>query len=87
VAAGRVSVPDTGRGTVSIEEAAALLKYTVKYVRELRSKGVLKTASRNKNRITMRSIHAVLQARQKASQHGADRVSHVKEMHASNVGL
>jgi len=86
VAAGSMSVLDRGRGTVSIEEAAALLKYSVKYVRELRSKGVLKTASRNKDRITMRSIHAVLQARQKASQHGADRLSHVKEMHASNVG-
>jgi len=63
---------DGSRGTVSIDDAAKLLGFSAKYVRELRSKGTLKTASRNRNRITIKSVNAVLLARQKSNQSASE---------------
>jgi len=51
--------------TVSIREAAAMTGYSEKYVRELRRKGVLKTATRNRDLILVSSINALLRSRQK----------------------
>lgn len=66
-------------GTVSIEEAARVLGCDVKYARELRSKHKLIATPRNKDRITVRSIHAVLESRQKRNQNSVKSTAKLAE--------
>jgi hypothetical protein len=54
----------TRRVYVSLEEAVELLQYDLSYVKSLRTKGVLKTAGRNSNLISIASIHAILSKKQ-----------------------
>ncbi len=55
----------TGRGTLPIEEAALMLEVSPKYARALLSKGVLKAAPRNREKVTIASLNKALLARQK----------------------
>jgi len=57
-----------GRRTLTVKEAAALTGYSEKYVRDLRKRGVLKTAPRNKQMILLSSVNALMQARQNQAQ-------------------
>lgn len=56
---------DSGRSTVTINEAATMLNTSVKQVRIWRTKGMLKTAPRNKELLTIKSINALLESRNK----------------------
>ncbi len=57
-----------GRRTLTIKEVAALTGYSEKYVRDLRHKGVLKTAPRNKQLILLSSVKTLMQLRQNQGQ-------------------
>jgi Membrane protein involved in colicin uptake len=48
----------TGRSTVSLEEAAAILEYDTRYIVRLRNEGKLKHAARRDDQITVASIRA-----------------------------
>ena len=50
----------TRRVYVSLEEAVELLQYDLSYVKSLRTKGVLKTAGRNSDLISLASIKTLL---------------------------
>jgi hypothetical protein len=67
--------PSTGRRTLTVKEVAGITGYSEKYVRDLRHKGVLKTAPRNKQLILLSSVNALVKARQNQMQKRA--VSHV----------
>ena len=54
----------TRRVYVSLEEAVELLQYDLSYVKSLRTKGVLKTAGRNSDLISLASIKALLSKKQ-----------------------
>lgn len=56
---------DSGRSTVTIEDAAMMLDVTVKQVKIWRTKGTLKTAPRNKELLTIKSINALTESRLK----------------------
>ncbi len=53
------------RSYVHIDEAVELLGYDIQYVKSLRTRGVLKTAYKNQDLITMASINAVLSKKSK----------------------
>lgn len=55
----------TSRRYVHIEEAVKLLSYDLSYVKSLRTKGVLKTQSKNTDMITVASINMVLSKKAK----------------------
>ena len=60
--------PAAGRRTLTIKEVAALTGYSEKYVRDLRRKGVLKTAPRNNHLLLVTSVNALVQTRQNHAQ-------------------
>jgi hypothetical protein len=60
--------PSTGRRTLTVKEVAGITGYSEKYVRDLRHKGVLKTAPRNKQLILLSSVNALVKARQNQMQ-------------------
>jgi hypothetical protein len=57
----------TKRVYVSLEEAVELLQYELSYVKSLRTKGVLKTAGRNSDLISLASIKSFLSKKQRES--------------------
>lgn len=56
------------RRTLTVKEVARITGYSEKYVRDLRHKGVLKTAPRNKQLILLSSVNTLMQTRQNAAQ-------------------
>lgn len=57
----------TRRRYVHIEEAVTILEYDLQYVKTLRTRGILKTQSRNHDMISVASINTVISKKQKAT--------------------
>lgn len=74
---------DTSRSTVTIEDAAKQLNVSVKQVKIWRTKGMLKTATRNRDLITLKSIHTLLEHRQRQQQKPMQDIEH-KAMNNGN---